>query len=65
MSVELALMEDKPHQRKGSESNAKVGADFQVLAQEYFMSTGLVLQPDFPIECGIQIKSKKHKFDLG
>jgi hypothetical protein len=58
-------MENRPHQRKGSESNAKVGADFQVFAQEYFRSASLVLQADFAVECGVQTKRKKHKFDLG
>ena len=58
-------MEDRPHQRKGARSNAQVGSDFQVAAQQYFRSTGLELSPDFPVDCGIQTKRKKHRFDLG
>ena len=58
-------MGDKPNQRKGAESNAQVGADFQLAAQAYLQSIGLELHPNFPIDCGLRTKLKSHRFDFG
>jgi len=55
---------DKPFQRKGSESNAHVGREFESWAQAYFTKQGFALTPDIAIEIGINGK-KTHKFDLG
>ena len=55
---------DKPFQRKGADSNAQVGRDFENVAQEYFARQGLNLVPNFMIEIGIN-GHKPHNFDLG
>ena len=55
---------DKPFQRKGSESNAHVGREFESWVKAYLETQGLVLAPDFIVDIGINSK-KAHKFDLG
>ena len=55
---------DKPFQRKGSVSNAHVGRDFEIIAQQFFAKQGLHLKPDIAIQIGIN-GLKSHNFDLG
>ena len=55
---------DKPFQRKGSESNAHVGREFEAWTQAFFEKQGLALTPAIAIDIGINGK-KNHKFDLG
>ncbi len=55
---------DKPFQRKGSESNAHVGREFELWVKTYLEKQGLVLTLGFIIDIGINGK-KAHKFDLG
>ena len=57
---------DKPYQRLGSISNAHVGNEFELRAQDYFSAIGLDLSRDFSIEIGAPGRIKKrHRFDLG
>lgn len=70
MSRQLAAMPqrkamDKPHQRKGSKSNAHVGRDFEVAAQCYFANEGIPLELNIKIPVGISSIMKEHAFDLG
>lgn len=55
----------KPFQRVGSESNAHVGHEFELAAQEFFRSRGLALARDVKIPIGIGSTKKDHSFDLG
>jgi len=55
---------DKPFQRKGSESNAHVGRDFEEKIREYFVQQGLPLNSNIAVPIGINTK-KSHSFDLG
>jgi hypothetical protein len=55
---------DKPFQRKGSESNAHVGRDFEHKMQTYFEKQGLSLSYGVTVPIGITGK-KPHSFDLG
>jgi hypothetical protein len=55
---------DKPFQRKGSESNAHVGRDFEEKIQKYFTKQGLSLNSGVAVPIGINGK-KSHAFDLG
>ena len=55
---------NRAHQRIGAISNAHVGADFELVAKEFFSKQGIVLQRGFPIEIGLSTK-KVHNFDLG
>jgi hypothetical protein len=55
---------DKPFQRKGADSNAHVGRDFEAKAQVFFGQQGLQLSPSVAIEIGIN-GWKSHSFDLG
>jgi len=55
---------DKPFQRKGSESNAHVGRDFEEKIQRYFEKQGLSLASGISVQIGINGK-KLHSFDLG
>jgi len=56
---------DKPFQRIGSKSNAQVGVDFEILAQEYFKKQGASLIRGHAVHIGISTKVKLHAFDLG
>jgi len=58
-------MEDRPHQRKGSISNAHVGAEFEKFAMEFFRARSIPLVKNYPLKIGISDKKKKHCFDLG
>lgn len=58
-------MSSLPFQRIGSVSNSRVGSDFEVVAQEYFRSQGLVLQRDVEVQVGVAGVKKIHAFDLG
>jgi hypothetical protein len=55
---------DKPFQRKGSESNARVGRDFEDEIQEYFTRQRMALHSEVAVPIGITGK-KSHSFDLG
>ncbi|SPD72151.1 conserved hypothetical protein [uncultured Desulfobacterium sp.] len=55
---------DKPFQRKGSESNAHVGRDFEAKIQTYFEKQGLSLSYGVTVPIGVTGK-KPHSFDLG
>ncbi|MDX9821189.1 MAG: hypothetical protein RBT20_04595 [Syntrophales bacterium] len=55
---------DKPFQRKGAESNAHVGRDFEKKIQKYFEMQGLALSYGVAVPIGIAGK-KSHFFDLG
>ncbi len=57
-------MMDKPFQRKGSESNAHVGRDFESKIQNYFAQKNLHLTAGISVPIGINGK-KNHSFDLG
>lgn len=52
------------HQRVGSISNAHVGADFELIALEYFAKKAITLSRNFVVEIGVS-KKKPHSFDLG
>jgi hypothetical protein len=54
----------KPFQRKGAQSNAQVGRDFETSIQGFFARKGLPLSPSIAIPIGINGK-KPHVFDLG
>lgn len=56
---------DKPHQRIGSQSNAHVGREFELAAQNYFANSGLELKLNFKIDIGVEDIKKEHAFDLG
>lgn len=51
-------------QRKGASSNAAVGTDFELLAQSYFASIGLVLERNVAVEIGLH-QTRPRLFDLG
>jgi hypothetical protein len=53
---------DKPNQR-GSVSNARVGADFERVAMEFFGKKGIILCRNFSLDVGLS--KKKDCFDLG
>ena len=55
---------DKPFQRKGCESNAHVGRDFENAIQCYFANNNLSLNANVSVQIGINGK-KHHCFDLG
>jgi hypothetical protein len=52
-------------QRIGSVSNAHVGSDFEIAAQEVFALQDLQLVPGYSLPIGIGEKKKEHRFDLG
>lgn len=57
---------NKPFQRLGSNSNSKIGADFEIAAQNYFVrNQHLVLQRNLTVPVGIDYAKKDHAFDLG
>ena len=56
---------DKPFQRVGSISNAHVGRDFELIAQNFFSQQGLHLHPCHFVEVGVGLTKKLHAFDLG
>lgn len=60
----MSLKMDKPFQRKGSESNTKVGRDFEAKALQYFFEQGLKLKPKTVVDIGL-LSYKPHEFDLG
>jgi hypothetical protein len=55
---------DKPFQRKGSESNAHVGRDFETKAQDFFARQDILLTTNVTVPIGIS-GQKPHSFDLG
>jgi len=55
----------KPFQRIGSVSNAQAGRDFEVAAQTFFQSQGLLLGMNIKVPVGIGVLKKDHAFDLG
>jgi len=56
---------DKPFQRIGSKSNAQAGRDFEIAAQKFFASKGLILERGVKIPIGVKSLTKDHSFDLG
>jgi hypothetical protein len=57
---------NKPNQRRGSESNARVGREFEIATQEYFASKKqLNLNRSIQVKIGIESIKKLHSFDLG
>ncbi len=58
-------MLNKPNQREGSVSNAHVGTDFEVLAQNYFANQGVLLKKNHSLAIGVSAVKKAHRFDLG
>lgn len=45
-------MEDRPHQRKGSKSNAHIGAEFEKFAMEFFTARNIPLVKNYPLKIG-------------
>lgn len=58
-------MDPNNYQRLGSESNGRVGSDFESIAQELLASYDLRLKKDFSLPVGVCSKSKERRFDLG
>jgi hypothetical protein len=59
-------MTDKPFQRVGAISNAHAGADFETLAQRFFMKAeNLHLTSNFDVLVGAHDRKKHRRFDLG
>jgi len=57
---------DKPFQRVGAVSNAHAGADFEVLAKDFFFRTeNLKLASNFDVLVGAHTLKKHRRFDLG
>ena len=56
---------DKSFQRIGAKSNAHVGRAFELAAQKFFRSKGLMLDLGVKIPVGIEDITKDHAFDLG
>lgn len=56
---------DIPFQRVGSKSNAHVGREFELIAQQFFAGRGIGLQLNYPVEVGVGASKKLHAFDLG
>ena len=56
---------DKPFQRVGSQSNAQVGRDFELVAQRFFALQGIHLQLSHVVDVGVGTEKKPHAFDLG
>jgi hypothetical protein len=56
---------NKPFQRVGSVSNARVGSDFETVAQRFYALSGVELERSHRVEVGIGKAKKLHAFDLG
>lgn len=56
---------NRPHQRKGSVSNAHVGRAFERLAHRHLASMGIETTLGFVLPIGIRSPHKDHEFDLG
>jgi len=56
---------DNPHQRIGALSNAKVGRDFELAAQRFFSSIGIIVEQNLKVSVGVGELKKVHAFDLG
>jgi hypothetical protein len=52
------------HQRKGTNSNAKIGRNFESEVRNYFSRRGLELQENFPVPIGLGVGKKNHSYDL-
>jgi hypothetical protein len=52
-------------QRVGSISNARVGADFEIVARDFFMTQGISLLQNHQILVGAGNLKKYRRFDLG
>ena len=53
------------HQRKGAESNAAVGKEFEETTREFFKNENLQLNLNVSIPIGVGDNKKEHAFDLG
>ena len=58
------MKETNNFQRRGAISNTHAGREFEEAARLFFESTGIPLDPTFPVPVGVHIK-KRHNFDLG
>lgn len=56
---------NKPFQRIGAVSNARVGSDFELVAQQFFSDSGIDLKRGLRVPVGVGHKKKSHAFDLG
>lgn len=52
-------------QRVGSKSNAHVGREFELKAQQFFSSKGVKLKSNVKVWVGVESETKCHAFDLG
>jgi hypothetical protein len=60
------MIENRPHQRKGSQSNAHVGRSFELSAHKCLVSEGILASPNFKLKVGIASRlPKEHSFDFG
>ncbi|BBN60538.1 hypothetical protein [Hydrogenovibrio marinus] len=57
--------ETNSFQRIGSESNSKVGKNFELNAQKFFKSIGIHLALNLKVPVGVTSEKKDHAFDLG
>jgi len=53
------------NQRTGAVSNAHVGREFELLAQDFFKKMGIELSLNYKIPVGVEKRKKNHAFDLG
>jgi hypothetical protein len=58
-------MTDNNYQRVGAVSNARVGRDFESVAQEYFRQQGVLLGTNYAVAVGVGTDKKNRQFDLG
>ena len=56
---------DKPHQRKGSKSNAHAGAAFELQIARYYAKQEIQVERDYVVPIGVGGTKKSHRFDLG
>ena len=56
---------NKSFQRTGSKSNAHTGRAFEIAAQEFFATKGLILKRNISLPVGVESLTKEHSFDLG
>lgn len=53
------------YQRRGMESNTRVGHDFEESTRLWFETMGICLTRYFSVPVGARGEKKRHKFDLG
>lgn len=52
-------------QRVGAVSNSHVGREFEAIAERILRDAGIAVSPNFPVDVGVAMAKKPHKFDLG